>query len=360
MKKLYLISLLLVTISSAFAVSPVILDSYPIDNQINSREAATFEVSIINNRNEPSEFLMSAPLSKWDATFSDYTVKVGPKTTKTINLRLAPPMDSNEGKYAIFIKATDIKNIDNYAYNYAQVDIIEKIRDEKREVTISESVNKSILIHNYKFNIENTGNVEYIDSYTDYLSELEYFLFSSSNVYSVEEYGKDKKIIFEYGLSPGERIDINYSINYTKIYLIIALILSGFGGFLYYYLTRFKLEKSLSKNKDTFSIKLKLTNKSKVEQNNVIVEDFIPMPLALIKNFGTAIPDQIISKRKGTRLVWKFDSLAPKEERLLSYEIKSKIHVIGKLNIPQASLVQTKSGKKISKIFSGKLNLTGK
>ena len=69
---------------------------------------------------------------------------------------------------------------------------------------------------------------------------------------------------------------------------------------------------------------------------------------------------QIISKRKGTRLVWKFDSLAPKEERLLSYEIKSKIHVIGKLNIPQASLVQTKSGKKISKIFSGKLNLTGK
>ena len=84
------------------------------------------------------------------------------------------------------------------------------------------------------------------------------------------------------------------------------------------------------------------------------------MPLTLIKNFGTAIPDQIISKRKGTRLVWKFDSLAPKEERLLSYEIKSKIHVIGKLNIPQASLVQTKSGKKISKIFSGKLNLTGK
>lgn len=360
MKKLYLISLLLVTLSGVFAVSPVILDSNPIDNNIHSREAATFEISIINNRNEPSEFLMSAPLSKWDATFSDYTVKVGPKSTKSINLRLAPPMDSNEGKYAIFIKATDIKDIDNSAYNYAQVEIIEKIRDEKREVTISESVNKSFFMHTYKFNIENTGNMEYIDSYTDYLSELEYFLFSSNNVYNVEDYGKDKKIIFEYGLSQGESIEINYIINYSKIYLIIALILSGFGGFLYYYLTRFKLEKMLYKNKDTFSIRLKVTNKSKVEQNNVIVEDFIPMPLTLIKNFGTAIPDQIIAKKKGTTLVWKFDSLAPKEERLLSYEIKSKIHVIGKLNIPQASLVQTKSGKKITKIFSGKLNLTGK
>jgi len=359
-KKIILFLAFLVTLSSVYALSPIILDTNPIDNSINSREAATFEVTIINNMNVPKSFLMSAPLSKWDVTFSDYTVRVAPKDTKTINMRLAPPMSSNEGKYAIFIKATDIDDLELSAYNYALVDITDVVTDDNREVTINESVTKSFFTHNYNFLIKNTGNVRYTDTYIDYLSELEYFLFFSNNVYEVDQYGKDRAIKFDYGLDPNETIEINYSINYSKIYLIIFLITGAFIGFLYYYLSRFKLEKSLGKNKDTFSIMLKITNKSKVEQTGLVVEDFIPMPLTLIKNFGTAIPDQIISSKKGTKLIWKFDSLAPKEERLLSYEIKSKIHVIGKLNIPQASLTQKKSGKQLSKIFSGKLDLIGK
>jgi len=80
----------------------------------------------------------------------------------------------------------------------------------------------------------------------------------------------------------------------------------------------------------------------------------------LVKNFGTVVPSQIISTKSGTRLIWKFDSFAPQEERMLSYELKSEIHVIGKLQLPQAKLLQRKGKQVLSKVFSGKIKIVGR
>jgi len=347
-------------IGTVSAASPVTLDAEIIKNEINSKEAALFTLHINNNERVPNQYLLSAPLTKWDVTFSDYVVRVPPESTRSIDLRMAPPMDSIEGTYAIYIKAQSTKNQDLANFNYVQAHINEVIEDDLAAISISEKVMDGWIVDSYQFTIENTGTAEYSGSQVDYFSELEFLLLDSLNSHDVEDYGDDKKVSWNYNLAPGESVVISYSVSYVPM-LVSGVLLSGaILAFLYFYLNKFNLTKSARRGKETISIKLAVSNKTNSEQENVRVEDFVPKPLKLVRNFGTAVPSQIISTKSGTRLVWKFDSFAPQEERMLSYELKSELHVIGKLQLPQAKLTQRKGQKLLSKVFSGKIKLIGR
>jgi len=350
----------MLVISTVSAVSPITLDAEIIKNEINSKEAAIFKLHLNNNERTPNQYLLSAPLTKWDVTFSDYVVRVPPESTRSIDLRMAPPMDSIEGTYAIYIKAQSRKDTEISNFNYVQVHINELIEDDLAEISISEEVVKGWIVDNYQFTIENSGTVDYSGSQIDYFSELEFLLLDSLNSHEVEDYGDDKKVSWNYNLAPGESVVIAYSVSYVPM-LVSGILLSGaILAFLYFYLNRFNLIKSARRGKDTIGIKLAVSNKTNSEQENVRVEDFIPKPLKLVRKFGTAVPSQIISTKSGTRLVWKFDSFAPQEERMLSYELKSELHIIGKLQIPQAKLIQKKGQKVLAKVFSGKIKIVGR
>ncbi len=347
-------------IATVSAASSVTLDAEIADNEINSREAATFELHINNNERTPNQYLLSAPLTKWDVTFSDYIVRVPPHSTRSVDLRMAPPMNSMEGTYAIYIKAQDTSDQANSNFNYVQVKINEVINDAVKEISISEEVTDGWLVDTYKFTIENTGTLPYEGSQVDYFSELEYLLLDSTNNHGVENYGSDKKVTWDYLLEPRDSIQIAYTVSFVPILISGILLTSAIIAFLYFYLNRFNLTKTARRGKETISIKLGVSNKTNSEQETVRIEDFIPKPLKLVRQFGTAVPSQIISTKSGTRLIWKFDSLAPQEERMLSYELKSELHVIGKLQLPQAKLTQKKGGKLLSKVFSGKVELVGR
>ena len=99
-----LVTLLLVTLTSSFALSPVLIDAEAIDGEILSNEAATFKITLMNNQNYRDTLRLSAPQSKWDVTFSDHFVEVPAKGQREISVRLAPPTTINEGKYAVFLK----------------------------------------------------------------------------------------------------------------------------------------------------------------------------------------------------------------------------------------------------------------
>ena len=78
-----------------------------------------------------------------------------------------------------------------------------------------------------------------------------------------------------------------------------------------------------------------------------MIQDYIPTPLHLTKDdFGTIEPTTIKKKKTKILLTWKFDVLEPREERVISYGMKSRLKVIGKVFLPQAILAQKIGPKK--------------
>ena len=102
-------------------------------------------------------------------------------------------------------------------------------------------------------------------------------------------------------------------------------------------------------------VNVSIRNNTNNEMKNVKVEDMIPKPLTLVRDFGTVIPNSLVNRKNGTKLVWKFATLAPKEEMILTYQVKSSMHVIGNLQLPQAKLTQGDN-----KVFSGNVKIIGK
>ena len=361
MKRSYLAIIIgILIIGTVSAASPITLDAEVIENEISSNEAAIFKLNINNNNYFSGQFLLSAPLTNWDVTFSDYIIYIPPRSSTSVDLRAAPPMDSVEGTYALYIKAQSTENSDISNFDYVHVIIDEIVTESFSDVSISEEVMDGWMIDTYSFTIENTGTLIYSGKHIDYFSELEYLLLDSLNDRSVEDYGKDKKVSWEYSLDPNESVTISYSVSYIPVLISGMLLSAALFAFLYFYLNRFNLTKSAQRGKETIRVKLSVLNKTNSEQANIRIEDFVPKPFKLVKNFGTVVPSQIISTKSGTRLIWKFETFAPQEERMLSYELKSEIHVIGKLQLPQAKLLQRKGKQVLSKVFSGKIKIIGR
>ena len=81
------------------------------------------------------------------------------------------------------------------------------------------------------------------------------------------------------------------------------------------------------------------------------ITDKLPQLVELYDKFGTITPDVIDMKHK--KLEWSLNSLNSGESRVFSYIIYSKIGVVGKFELPNASAVYEKDGK-IKQITSNK------
>ena len=61
---------------------------------------------------------------------------------------------------------------------------------------------------------------------------------------------------------------------------------------------------------------------------------------------GTLKPSKFLrGKDKGMVLEWKIDELAAGENRLIGYNIKSRLSIIGSFKLPRAKIIFVKKGK---------------
>ena len=356
-KGLLLVTLLLVTLTSTFALSPVLMDAEATDAEISSNEAATFKITLMNNQNHRDTLRLSAPQSKWDVTFSDHFVEVPAKGQRELSVRLAPPITINEGKYAVFLKVASTINpqITNDKYVHVSVTDIHEETREIREISVSEDVNEGIFGKSYSFDITNTGNILYSDQWTDIFSSFDMALLNSNLEYSTEAHGDETKVAWAIDLEPGETMNVSYSVSYYPVLIGGLLLLLAVFLFITNYLNRFTINKELRKGADSILVNVTIRNNTNKEMKNVKVEDLVPKPLKLVRDFGTVIPNSLVNTKNGTKVVWKFDTLAPKEEIIITYQVKSSMHVIGNLQLPQAKLIQGKTT-----VFSGNVKLIGK
>jgi len=344
------------------AIPKLLIDVVPIDNEINYNEVAEFNIELTNNQDKADTVMIPAPRNKWDITIKPYSVNLKPHESKNISVRMAPPPETNSGVYSLYFKFL-IGNSSEEYYTWINVEVLESspVVELKisiiEDVEIQEKLSEGFLTKEYSVNIINKGNVEAVDTWETTVSTLDSFLLKSLPEYvSMVDSGEDKVITWEYTLAEGESQEFKYTVSYVPmvlafVLLIIALMMLGF-----YYMSRYRLIKSvvLSKQGDDSYVKIKLSvkNKTNQPQKNIIVEDYVNVPFGLSREFGTIKPDAIRKQKDRLVLTWKFDELEPREERLISYKMKAKLEVIGKVTIPPAHLKQKLGKGKQVEIYS--------
>jgi hypothetical protein len=81
---------------------------------------------------------------------------------------------------------------------------------------------------------------------------------------------------------------------------------------------------------------------------DIKIIDIVPTIADIKKEFpeGTLKPSAILKhSSKGILLKWEIPELAPGEERLISYDIRTKLSILGSFTLPRAKVKYIKDGK---------------
>jgi hypothetical protein len=240
-----------------------------------------------------------------------------------INVRVYDPESKTRGSYSSAITLERNENIE------------EKLNEE------TGFLSKTILLTR-----KNNGNVRILQK-IEYNKNFFSRIFTKAIPEPVMESGK---YIWNIELEPGEKFTANIKSNYNPIlYGLIIIILATIG-------MNNLLDKSVIIRKRMFKIRrtvdglselkilIHLKNGKSTPLENVRILDVLPNLLEPTNEFGTLHPSKVQQGTRGRRLIWEIGTLAPHEERIISYKVKSKVRLIGETNLPP-SMVQYMNSK---------------
>jgi hypothetical protein len=344
------------------AVPKLLVDVIPVDDEVPYNEVAEYVVELTNNQDISESVRIPAPRNAWDITIKPYALDLAPHESQNVSIRISPPQEIKSGIYSLYFEFT-LENSSEKVYTWINTEITESspVVEAKvsiiRDLEIKEQFAEEFLKKMYTVTITNNGNVDASDVWSTDVSVTDSFFLDANPAYAELVDSEEHKVLsWNYALAPGESKQFTYSVSYLPLFvafivLVIALIMLAV-----YYISKYKVTKEIvvSKTKDDDSfvkIKLSVKNKTNQLQNNVTLEDYVPVPFGLSREFGTIKPDAIKKSKSKLTLTWKFEELLPKEERIVSYKMKSTMEIVGKITIPPACIKQ-KNGKKSIQVFS--------
>jgi hypothetical protein len=232
-----------------------------------------------------------------------------------------------------------------------------------KNTAAEEIVTKSFLKKTTEYVYSNDGNIndkEKVKIKTSLFSHI--FTKTTPKAY-VEKDDNGRFLVWDLELSPNEYQSIIYIRNYRALFYVLILLILGVVG---YYIFRspilVKKETEVLKIEDQgvshFKVLMHLKNRSNKAVDEVKLIDRIPQIASLDTSFGvgTLNPDKVIRhEHKGTILKWNISALDPYEERIISYNVASKLKIIGGVNLPAAVVKFKGKGKSVKRIFSNKV-----
>ncbi len=225
---------------------------------------------------------------------------------------------------------------------------------EETVITTPNMLYDEIMITVYnKGNVVEDHEVSYVLPDGDYLTG---FLTQPDECHEVD--GGKECTFSVTGLSPADSREIIFRMEYWPSYtrLIAAILVLFAAGTVYF--RRFgkpRIRKSyISKGKDSHHviIEIKAPNKN---LGNVVVRDWVS-PLAHVAKDGFKHAKPVVRRSEaGTELIWKLGDILAKEERILSYKIKTVVQ--GHLKMPKAYIrFMDKKGQRV-RINSGHIEI---
>ncbi|MBS3081059.1 hypothetical protein J4221_06305 [Candidatus Pacearchaeota archaeon] len=326
----------IVDLASSFSLKPE-------DINPNSEEIV---VSIENKLNYNFENINI----KLNSVFFEHEELISLKPKEKIELRVPLNKDKlstlNAGKYLMEV---NLKYLDSETNLESKINFVEQENVETLENEEGFFVRKKEVIKKNSGNTENAASITISRNLISYLfttvepnpDDTNFNWFSASYVWNEN-------------LSPGEQLKVSAVTNWFYPLIILILIVFGFLLIKNSIYPDIALKKKVSFVKTKggqFALKVSIMIKAKRFIEKIKITDKLPQLVELYDKFGTITPDVIDMKHK--KLEWSLNSLNSGESRVFSYIIYSKIGVVGKFELPNASAVYEKDGK-IKQITSNK------
>ena len=141
------------------------------------------------------------------------------------------------------------------------------------------------------------------------------------------------------------------------IYLTLTMIIIAMMYFIYRSPITLKKEGivigSPKEGISELKILVHIRNRSSELIDDLMLSDLVPALSTLVKEkqIGSLSPSKILKhQKKGTLIRWKIEVLEPFEERIITYRVKTKMAIVGGLNLPSAK-VKFKSNKGTDRIL---------
>ncbi len=314
---------------------------------------------------------------------------------KDIIIITAPNINSNSEKITITLKNTIMKDMDDLKIDLSSAFFVygsdfplKSLESKDIEILIQKDKLKSLTAGQYLINakIETMGkiaekevafkfleeeNIETTDEKEGFLiirreivknnlgnvkkrvainieKDLISSIFTSLNIVptKTEIKGFKKYYIWEKELLPSDQLKVVIKTNWFYPILIIILTIGVIILIRRYLKTDLVLKKNVSfvrTHGGEFALKVHIRIKARKYIERIKIEDKIPVLVNLYEKFGAVSPDVVDMKNK--RLHWNIEALNPKEERIFSYIIYSKIGIVGRFELPAANAVYERDGE---------------
>lgn len=199
-----------------------------------------------------------------------------------------------------------------------------------------------LLANTKELRFTNTGNIPRTKTYKERMSLSQQWFMTVEPDPQVKQGEDGTYYIWKVDLAPGQEATVTIIENYRPVGYAILLIFVIIIGFFFVrtpVITRKAAMVVETKEGGISELKVLITikNRSSSMLSSLEVVDRVPQ-IAEIKpdhEVGTLRPTQILRhESKGVQLKWELENLDPQEERILSYKIRTKLSVLGGLNLP--------------------------
>jgi hypothetical protein len=229
------------------------------------------------------------------------------------------------------------------------------IKFVQQDLLVTTKTDDGIIINTEVITKKNEGNTV-VDTETVIKKNIISRVFTSFNIEptSVDRMGSTVYYSWKSSVQPGEVLTIESKTNWTWpllciIFIIIIVILAK-----RYSESDLVLTKRISFVKakgGEFALKVSVFVKARRTVLNISLVDRLPQIVQLYEQFGKEVPSRIDQANK--RLEWNFDRLEEGEMRVINYIVYSKIGVLGKFALPQATAIYERDGK-VKEVASNK------
>lgn len=276
---------------------------------------------------------------------------LGPNEEKEVKVNFEldpltkPQSDTVKGKVTVagYTFTPTAKNFDVVNYN--------------KELNVEEKTEKGFLKNVKVITIENTGNdriSETIKSERGVISSIFTKTEPEARIVDIEG---EKYYSWPVNIDPQIKSTIKVTTNYQPLMWFILFVAAVL-------ITRYMIKSKVRIYKKSagtetsegglsnIKIMLIVRNDTGKPIKDIEIRDTIPHIASIKKDFpaGTIEPDKILlHKTKGTIVKWGIDELDAGEERIIKYEIKSKLSILGSFTLPQTRVrFKTVTGKERS------------
>jgi len=341
---------------STFIISPRdVLDiELDISEDIIPGQEESLSIKITNNANihfdELDVFYTSSVFN-----FED-TINLGAFEEKEIKLNFnLDPLTAAE-EYTLTVRVFDqgdIKGSKNFKFNVG-------LNPDLKEV---EECRRQFLRNVCEIVKENEGNKVANEIVKVPVGYFQRFFTDTDPQGTLVNVDGDRIFQWVFDVPPGDIYRIEVITDYRTPFFVIVGVLILVGAFLYLSRKDLKITKTIFKvheakaKEDVTELKilLNIKNRTHKEKYHVKVIDLLPRTIKPDTDFGTLHPSKIEEGSMGMRMVWELDKFDPGDEIVITYKVKTKLPIIGKLELPAAVVQYYGRKKRVVNVKSNKL-----